>query len=114
MQVWEALQAVRQAAEKENEADMNMGRMVYFLQDQGFPINLCQGEHHIQVDWDEPFHSLSVTLQESHLFTLLDKVSPGIVICLAFWQTLDDIPQQRDFADESLAAFPIFPLFSLQ
>lgn len=114
MQVWEALQAVGQAAEKENEADMNMGRTVYFLRDQGFPINLCRGEHHIQVDRGEPFHSLSVTLQESHLFTLLDKVSPGTVTCLAFWQTPDDIPRRRDFADESLAAFPVFPLFSLQ
>lgn len=62
LQVWEALQAVGQATQKENEADLNMGRMVYFLRNQGFPVNLCRGEHHIQVNKGEPFHFLSLIL----------------------------------------------------
>lgn len=40
----------RLAARQAKEADLAMGRTIYFLRQRGFPVNICGDSHHLLFD----------------------------------------------------------------
>ena len=41
---------MQRASQEEQNVDLNMGKAIYLLQMQGFPVNICGNLHHLKVD----------------------------------------------------------------
>ena len=46
----DALKASVAAQREVDEADVHAGRILFFLHERGYPLVLCSGEHHIEID----------------------------------------------------------------